>query len=99
MWITKVIFKDSDGKIETFIHGSTEEHRARFYYGDEIEKWLKNICKIEMSTLSYPHHDVMLKNNNKNNISLEIIQLFINAINKENNNTNMSFEISMYEEN
>ena len=54
---------------------------------------------MEISTLSYPHHDIMLKNNNKNNISLEIIQLFINAINKENNNTNMSFEISMYEEN
>ena len=91
MWITKVIFKDSDGKVETVIDGSTDEHCARFYYGYEIGKWLKFLCGIEMFKSPYPHC--------RDNISLEIIQLFINAINKENNNTNMSFEIAMYEEN
>ena len=91
MWITKVIFKDSDGKVETVIHGSTDEHCARFYYGYEIGKWLKFLCDMEMSKSPFPHCS--------DNISFEIIQIFINAINKENNNTNMSFEISMYEEN
>ena len=38
MWITKVIFKDFDGNVKTTIYESTDEHRARYYYGYEIVK-------------------------------------------------------------
>ena len=98
MWITKVIFKGSDGNATTTIDESTDEYYAQFKYSREISKWLKILCNMELPIPMFPHHDIMLKNNNGDNISLEIIQLFINAINKENN-TNMSFDISMYEEN
>ena len=94
MWITKVIFKGSDGNATTTIDESTDERYAQYKYSGEIGKWLKIICNMEL-----PMHVILNKINNRDNISLEIIQLFINAINKENNNTNMSFEISMYEEN
>ena len=98
MWITKVIFKGYDGNATTTIEESTDEQCAQIKYSREIEKWLKSICQMEIYTPSFPNC-YKFKNNHRDNISLEIIQLFINAINKENNNTNMSFEISMYEEN
>ena len=98
MWITKVIFKGSEGNATTTIDESTDERYAQMKYSREIGKWLKIICEMEV-----PNHAVMYTNNKTNNnesiISLGIIQLFIDAINKKNNNTNMSFEISMYEDN
>ena len=50
---------------------------------------------MEFPIASCPHTNAIEKN--RDDVSLDIIQLFINAINKENNNTNISFEISMYE--
>ena len=94
MWITKVIFKGSEGNATTTIDESTDERYAQMKYCREMGKWLKIIGEMEV-----PNHAIMYTNNNRNIICLGIIQLFINAINKENNNTNMSFEISMYEEN
>ena len=94
MWITKVIFKGSEGNATTTIDESTDERYAQMKYSREIGKWLKILCKMEM-----PNHEIMYKNYNCDVICLGIIQLFINAINKENNNTSVSFEISMYEEN
>ena len=98
MWITKVIFKGFDGNATISIDESTDELSAQFKYSREIVKWLKIICRMEISSPPFPNCDVFKKNHG-DNISLEIIQIFINAINKENNNTNISFEISMYEKN
>ena len=95
MWITKVIFKGTDGNATTTFDESTDEHYARFKYSREICKWLKILCNMEFPIASCPHTNAIEKN--RDDISLDIIQLFINAINKENNYTNISFEISMYE--
>ena len=55
MWITKVIFKGSDGNATTTIDESTDEDYARYNYSREIVKWLKILCNMEMSTPPYPH--------------------------------------------
>jgi hypothetical protein len=91
MWITKVFFKGSDGNSTTTIDESTDKQFAEFKYGREIAKWLKILCSLEFPYIIHDKNGTL-----RTKLSLEIINDYI-LLQNNSNNTNLSFEISVYE--
>jgi hypothetical protein len=92
MWITKVVFKGSDGNSTTTIDESTDKPFAEFKYGREIANWLKILCCIEFPYIIHDKNGTL-----RNKLSLEIIDDHI-LFQNNSNNTKISFEISVYEQ-
>ena len=91
MWITKVVFKGSDQNSTTIIDESTDKGFAKSKYSREITRWLKILCNLELPTIL--HGSIC----DRDALSLDIIQAFVNSMNKENK-SKVSFTIEMYEQ-